>query len=909
MGEERATRADWCDALGLLEAAHGVGVCVHDADTREVTREAEADAVYHLLRYDDEFRLLGDASAWRDMGREHRCPNPDCGYRTTHLGHLKQHVASAACATCKTCGKAFESVDALVQHRADASVAPCAPPLARPCIQTHLLPRHHRYRMEWDIETRPDANNDSRTTLICAKLNTALATLMEGHELPMQRCVKDADGRFVVAAEDTSSPHLATRCVTHDDLTAVSRAVFEQFLALLDGIEGALAMQQRWHYAAAFCAVHYLLGEWHAVTAPDAAEEQDEVCTECECVDDAASVDEGDAMAAAEARLARDDADAEAAAAARASASTDATTRAQGKYATWYARTSAARRTMHFETRVLPALGDLDLKRAIEHTVDSNASAAMPQVARAVWDAMLGVLPADVRGYVATRMGTYGKWFGKKYRAMRAKHQVHLLAHNSASFDSCALLDHFIATGRLGVERSAFVHDVLTDGAAAHDQLLAVLGGDGTTMVDTGGSRFIDVKYRGMFVFRDSFKQLARSLAALGASFKVETLKGAFPHAHLRRASARYADEEALYKPSRLDYVVLAKAPHKHARKALLSEAEYAKVHGRDPDGELHGPPGTTFNIHRENVSYCMDDVESLSQIWEQWTKAVVSVTSDDGGDIAHAALATGATATIVCVDPGPSNSGVCALHVEADGTRRVLRWDLLHDNARIGAQLRNYVAVIEQRGHRVDAIVVEQPPVVEGRLNSATFGVVERIVAEFEGWVVGRLAPSTQDDANFSVLYVDAWVEQQTLTMDAYGGEGYGAWVLLEGTLPAIEGYERGSYLVGGKWKRAPALLYTAAELKSARETHKARRYEETDAACEDELDTGGLTFGQRVLVHALAPTGRHAWFKAIVLRLRRKFPPVQVKFLATRAGETNRLALPVPRKAYVASTDVQPE
>ena len=73
--------------------------------------------------------------------------------------------------------------------------------------------------------------------------------------------------------------------------------------------------------------------------------------------------------------------------------------------------------------------------------------------------------------------------------------------------------------------------------------------------------------------------------------------------------------------------------------------------------------------------------------------------------------------------------------------------------------------------------------------------------------------------------------------------------------------------------------------------------------------MDTGGLSFGQRVLVHVLAPTGKHAWFKAIVLRLRRKFPPVQVKFLATRAGETNRLALPVPRIAYVASTDVQPE
>ena len=38
-------------------------------------------------------------------------------------------------------------------------------------------------------------------------------------------------------------------------------------------------------------------------------------------------------------------------------------------------------------------------------------------------------------------------------------------------------------------------------------------------------------------------------------------------------------------------------------------------------------------------------------------------------------------------------------------------------------------VAVIE-RQHSVDAIVVEQPPVVEGRTNSATLGMVERIVS-----------------------------------------------------------------------------------------------------------------------------------------------------------------------------------
>ena len=56
------------------------------------------------------------------------------------------------------------------------------------------------------------------------------------------------------------------------------------------------------------------------------------------------------------------------------------------------------------------------------------------------------------------------------------------------------------------------------------------------------------------------------------------TLKGTFPHAALRRPDAVYADKEVECKPPRTDFVVSVDAPLKHKRRALLSEAEYAKV-------------------------------------------------------------------------------------------------------------------------------------------------------------------------------------------------------------------------------------------------------------------------------------------------------------------------------------------
>ena len=161
----------------------------------------------------------------------------------------------------------------------------------------------------WDIETRPDEANKSRCIVVCAKLSTqqpdaktpSLQSLMQGVDLEraggMRRATK-RDGKWVIDKDDTSSPHLLTRCVEGSDKDAVARAVFEQFLATLDAIEQAKAEHHNWHNVCRWSAAHYLLGEWYFVHCggEEAEEEEGGECDECdESDDEGASVPRGTA--------------------------------------------------------------------------------------------------------------------------------------------------------------------------------------------------------------------------------------------------------------------------------------------------------------------------------------------------------------------------------------------------------------------------------------------------------------------------------------------------------------------------------------------------------------------------------------------------------------------------------------
>ena len=67
-------------------------------------------------------------------------------------------------------------------------------------------------------------------------------------------------------------------------------------------------------------------------------------------------------------------------------------------------------------------------------------------------------------------------------------------------------------------------------------------------------------------------------------------------------------------------------------------------------------------------------------------------------------------------------------------------------------------------------------------------------------------------------------------------------------------------------------------------------------------------LAVGDEIEALGAAPGGDgRVWFRAKVVALRSRYPPIHVKFTATLEGVTNRLALPEPVTAYVNADGVR--
>ena len=67
-------------------------------------------------------------------------------------------------------------------------------------------------------------------------------------------------------------------------------------------------------------------------------------------------------------------------------------------------------------------------------------------------------------------------------------------------------------------------------------------------------------------------------------------------------------------------------------------------------------------------------------------------------------------------------------------------------------------------------------------------------------------------------------------------------------------------------------------------------------------------LVVGDEIEALGAAPGGDgRVWFRAKVVALRPRYPPLHVKFTATLEGVTNRLALPEPVTAYVNADGVR--
>ena len=71
--------------------------------------------------------------------------------------------------------------------------------------------------------------------------------------------------------------------------------------------------------------------------------------------------------------------------------------------------------------------------------------------------------------------------------------------------------------------------------------------------------------------------------------------------------------------------------------------------------------------------------------------------------------------------------------------------------------------------------------------------------------------------------------------------------------------------------------------------------------------LDGQELAVGDEIEALGSAPGGSRVWFRAKVVALRSRYPPIHVKFTATLEGVTHRLALPEPVTAYVNADGVR--
>ena len=72
--------------------------------------------------------------------------------------------------------------------------------------------------------------------------------------------------------------------------------------------------------------------------------------------------------------------------------------------------------------------------------------------------------------------------------------------------------------------------------------------------------------------------------------------------------------------------------------------------------------------------------------------------------------------------------------------------------------------------------------------------------------------------------------------------------------------------------------------------------------------LDGQELAVGEEIEALGSAPGGNgRVWFRAKVVALRSRYPPIHVKFTATLEGVTHRLALPEPVTAYVNADGVR--
>jgi len=111
-----------------------------------------------------------------------------------------------------------------------------------------------------------------------------------------------------------------------------------------------------------------------------------------------------------------------------------------------------------------------------------------------------------------------------------------------------------------------------------------------------------------------------------------------------------------------------------------------------------------------------------------------------------------------------------------------------------------------------------------------------------------------------------------------------------------------------GDEWMRGADLLFhTNGQMEAARAASQVSKQAATHAAVEQELQAPH-TVGDAVFVKAIVASGEH-YFKAEVVAIRARFPPIQIKYISTLAGDTDVIKLPAPIKAFVPADMIMTE
>ena len=196
---------------------------------------------------------------------------------------------------------------------------------------------------------------------------------------------------------------------------------------------------------------------------------------------------------------------------------------------------------------------------------------------------------------------------------------------NHYEFSDCALRGYSRNTAEKNLDRN-FNDNAPRIGIWAHNggkydwvflhRYLMEVGRLDDLHIVRSSSKYFQISFRGVFVFKDSMNFVMGSLDTLGKNFGVETLKGLFPY-------------RLLSDMSRIDMVLEGEAniremiPHEYLQiseklpgpmgvsiKRDMNECEYA---------EFFGERGWVYNVPEETIKYLKDDVKCLFGIVEKF--------------------------------------------------------------------------------------------------------------------------------------------------------------------------------------------------------------------------------------------------------------------------------------------------